>query len=228
MIVYVSIKAHNVQMPKFKLPAELVDKVDQLMERGIIESRSRFIEQAVEGFLRGSERVSDLVKSLSVGDHAVMFYESVREKREIAFEFLKDGLARGEAVVYVASFQEKLDDVRDAMRRSGIDVEGFERSGRLQILDSAKFYIKGGEFNREVFELLREMIRSAEARGLKGVRGFSDLTVLVRRGLVDDLLSARTHEFLHLLVSARVSEKGSPYIKLVAEASLEGRFRWAM
>lgn len=135
------------------------------------------------------KQILDYVKDLSASDHAVMFYESVQERRSVAFEFLRTGLARGE-VVWHFVLEEELDDVRDAMRRSGIDVEGFERLGRLRIVEAAEaeHYLKKGELTRRLFESSEEMIRSVESRGLEGVRVFGDITAAVRKGLVDDLI----------------------------------------
>ena len=46
---------------------------------------------------------SRYAERLTIGDHAVAFYENDNFKRQISFPFLNAGLSRGEAAVYVVS-----------------------------------------------------------------------------------------------------------------------------
>lgn len=50
-----------------------------------------------------NEQILDYVKNLSPGDHAILLYESIEDKDQVLFNYIKAGLDRGEAAVYVTA-----------------------------------------------------------------------------------------------------------------------------
>lgn len=65
------------------------------------------------------------VQSLAPHDHAVLFYPDINTKRALVFPFLQDALENQGVGVYATS-SEALDEVRHAMRCSGLNVDKHE------------------------------------------------------------------------------------------------------
>jgi len=78
-------------------------------------------------------------RSLKLGDHAVLFYDTEDIKREISFPFLREGLLKGEAAVYLVS-ENKLDSEKREIQRYGINVDN-QRKEAFTIMSALKFCV---------------------------------------------------------------------------------------
>lgn len=118
-----------------------------------------------------SKQVLDYVKKLSLEDHAILFYESLRIKQQVLFTFLRYGLERDEGAVYVAG-EEPPEQIRKKMRKFGMDVERFELKGALKVVNYDPLFIRKGMVNPipEVMENLKKIIRDFEIGGKKEIR----------------------------------------------------------
>lgn len=121
--------------------------------------------------------------SVSLGYHAVRFYENEKSLSQIVAEFLADGLAAGNPGIVVAAPSQRAAIVRELLARSW-DVVHLQRSGDLVLLDAkdtlAAFMTEGG-LDAEAFRnIMCEAIKSA-------CRGRVDCTVRIYGQMVDIL-----------------------------------------
>jgi hypothetical protein len=79
--------------------------------------------------------VSQFVKEMKLKKHAILFYSDAVGKRTVLFSYLQAGLHCGEAAAYITS-QESPIRIKRAMRSFGIDVDRFEESGALRVINS--------------------------------------------------------------------------------------------
>ena len=135
------------------------------------------------------EAVVNLVARLKPTDHVVMFYEFVEDKYRVLFEFLRAGLDAQEAVAYVAGGDETLGQVRMLLEKGGIDVEGCEKKGMLQIMSYKDWYLAGGVFDvQRTITSWAKLLSDALAEGFKGLRVAGDATWFFKCGMKDQLL----------------------------------------
>ena len=129
---------------------------------------------------------SDIVrtlKCLAPHDHAVLFYSDIHAKRELVFPFLQEAL-RSHGVAVYATEHEPLDEVRDAMRRSGISVDEHESDGSLALVDYHTVTTADGKLNDlKINQLLGALMK----RGAP-VRVAADPTLLIKRGMIDEVI----------------------------------------
>ena len=132
--------------------------------------------------------ILDFVKNMKIRDHAVLIFSDLRDKRDVLFTYLKAGLENGEAATYVAS-QETPEEIREAMRGFGIDVEGYERDGALRVIDYRNWYIIDGKFDcLKTISLWRELIEESKSRGFRGLRVTGETACFFDRNLYKEFL----------------------------------------
>ena len=89
--------------------------------------------------------VLDFVRQMKARDHVILFYSNPEDKHQVLFTYLKAGLDKGEAAAYIVA-QETTDQIRDGMRRFGVNVDELEKSGALRVIRCQDWYFKGGTF----------------------------------------------------------------------------------
>lgn len=128
------------------------------------------------------------VKQMKPRDHVIMFYSKPEDKHLILFTYLKAGLDQGEAAAYVAS-QESPSEIRQAMRRFGIDVVMFEKSGALRVINYRDWYVIGGRFDvSETIELWKNLYDESVARGFNGLRVTGETAYFFENHMVKELV----------------------------------------
>ena len=132
------------------------------------------------------------LNNLKVGEHGCVFYSSKEEMQMIYFTFVKSGLENDLGVVY-ATATESIEEVRNAMQRSGISTGDYERekgNGSLIIMKGEGLYKTADNPDIENWansaKSLSDMFIS---KGKKGVRVAADLSsYFLSRGLVEQWL----------------------------------------
>lgn len=117
---------------------------------------------------------------LRSGDHAAFLYRSPDELLDLVVPYLREGLAAGDKVVYVA---DDLDASRvsAALRESGVDVDGDTRAGRLVVTSSTDAFFPGGRFDPDdAIAGVRGLLAQARADGFRRVRFSVEMTYLLR------------------------------------------------
>ncbi len=149
-----------------------------------------------------TEKVVRLVSGLRSTSHAIFLYERPEAKYEVLFNYIKVGLENGEAAVYIAS-EESPSEIRDAMKRFGIDVEKNEKTGALRIIGYDDHYIIEGKCNvQTTMGLNDKMYNEALAKGFKGCRFAGEMACFFEHNLIQELveLERAGHRVLDLPV----------------------------
>jgi len=126
-------------------------------------------------------------RRLRLGDHAVLFYDTEDIKREISFPFLKAGLLRGEAVVYLVS-EHKLDSEGRETQRYGISIDYFGK-GAFTIMPADEWYLKKGKAQAETIianwlTLAKEKLKA----GFTGLRAATEMEIFFKYAKIKELL----------------------------------------
>jgi len=97
-------------------------------------------------------------------------------------------LENGEAAVYVCS-EESPSQIRDAMKRFGIEVEEHERMGALNVLHCTDVYIVNGRFSiPSTIGLWNRFYKEALAKGFRGLRVAGETAWLFEHNLIRELV----------------------------------------
>jgi len=132
--------------------------------------------------------ILEFVKRMKPKNHVIMFYSKLEDKHQVLFTYLKAGLDQGEAAAYIAS-EESPNQIKQAMRRFGIDVGSLEKSGALRVIDYKDWYIIRGKFSvSKNIELWRNLCGKSMAKGFKGLRVTGETTCFFNHGMVKELL----------------------------------------
>ncbi|MCP8307325.1 MAG: MEDS domain-containing protein [archaeon] len=134
------------------------------------------------------KELTDFVNLIKPRDHIILFYTGIEDKHKVLFTFIKVGLDRGEAAVYVAS-EENPRQIRKAMNKFGMDVKYHEESGALKILDYKDVYIINGRSNASrTYALWEKLYNEVMERGFKGLRIVGEMSCFFEAGLYKELL----------------------------------------
>ncbi|MGA3242128.1 MAG: MEDS domain-containing protein [Bryobacteraceae bacterium] len=90
-------------------------------------------------------RLAELARGLGAHEHQCLIYETREEQFAAALPFLRSGLARREKCLYIAD-ENSAADVLGALRKGGIDVDGYIRSRALIVAGKQETYLKHGRF----------------------------------------------------------------------------------
>jgi hypothetical protein len=134
------------------------------------------------------DEVIDFVRGMMPRDHVIFFYTGREDKYYVLFTYLKAGLEKGEAVAYVAS-QESPDRIRLAMQEYGIDVERYEASGALKVIDYKSWYVVGGGFDPDrTMDSWRKLADESKEKGFRGLRVTGEMSCFFDYELVEELI----------------------------------------
>ena len=89
---------------------------------------------------------SRAVSELGPGDHLCCLYETEADHRAVLTPFMRQGLERGEKVLYVVDAR-TAEIVLDYLRDDGLDILPYLASGQLKILTADEAYTQGGVFS---------------------------------------------------------------------------------
>jgi len=116
-----------------------------------------------------------VITGLEPGDHLCCLYETEEEHRAMLTPFLRQGLERGEKVVYIVG-PRTAEDVLGYLQDDGLEVEPYLARGQLVILTRAEPYMREGVFDPEgMIALLRAETERALADGYPALRVTSEM-----------------------------------------------------
>ncbi len=134
------------------------------------------------------EKVIGFMEQLRPSNHVIFVYDNPEAKYNVLFNYIKFGLDNGEAGVYVAS-DEKPNQIREAMKKFGINVEKHEKTKALHILGYEDFYIIDGKFSSNT--TMDSWIRfydEALKNGFKGLRVTGETSCFFENNLIRELI----------------------------------------
>lgn len=135
-----------------------------------------------------SERLARFLGELKPSDHVIFMYDTPEAKYHVLFNYIKQGLENGEAALYVCS-EANPRQIRNAMKRFGIDVDKCEESGALRILYYTEFYIIDGKFSiPNTLCLWNKFYKEAISKGFSGLRVTGETACFFKHKMVQNLL----------------------------------------
>jgi len=134
------------------------------------------------------EKLIDYMEQLRPTNHLTLIYGSSEAKYNVLFTYLKVGLEKGEAAVYVSS-EESPNQIRKAMKRFGIDVRKYEKASALNISKYKDIYIKNGKFDiPTTIDSWNRLYNTALEKGFKGLRVAGETAWFFNRELIPELI----------------------------------------
>ncbi len=121
------------------------------------------------------------VGDLGLGDHATFLYQNEPEHRSVMTRFVRQGLERGEKVVYIADAHSP-ETISNYLRSERVDVDAHLDRRQLVFMTAAETYTRGDVFDPE--RMTATIEREAErtlAEGFAGLRGTGEMS-WARRG----------------------------------------------
>lgn len=115
-------------------------------------------------------RLAEVARRLGLHEHLCLIYDSQEQQFAAALPYLRAGLERGEKCLYIVD-ENTAAAVLDALRKGGIDVDHYRRSGALTTADSHVTYLKEGRFDPDgMIAFLTQAIAEARATRFSGLR----------------------------------------------------------
>lgn len=116
------------------------------------------------------------ISRMHAGDHYCGIYRTDEDHRRIIVDFVRDGVARGEKMLYLVNIHTAA-HLENMLREAGIDAAPLLASGQLTILAARDAYLKEGEFVPEkMIELLRAATQAALDEGYPALRATGEMT----------------------------------------------------
>lgn len=144
-----------------------------------LTDRGRLLDACIRDFrfiILTRKELAQYAQHLRLGDHAVGFYDSDYFKRKISFPFLKVGLSRGEAVVYLVT-EHKLDSETREIQRYGIDIDGLQK-GAFTIMSAYEWYLRKGKAQAEtIIDNWMTLLKEKQKVGFAGLRAATEMEV---------------------------------------------------
>ena len=110
------------------------------------------------------------ISDLRPGDHACCFYETAEKQRAVLTPFLRQGLERGEKVIYILDVS-TVEAIVAYLRRDGLDVEPYLARGQMVFLTRDETYMQAGVFDPDtMIALLQAETDRALAEGYSALR----------------------------------------------------------
>ena len=115
------------------------------------------------------------ISELRPGDHACCLYETAERHRAVLTPFLRQGLERGEKVVYILDVS-TVEAILAYLRGDGLDVEPYLARGQMVFLTRDETYMQEGVFDPEgMIALLRAQTDQALAEGYPALRSTGEM-----------------------------------------------------
>ena len=120
------------------------------------------------------------IPDLVPGDHLCCLYETEEEHRAVLTPFLRQGLERGEKVLYIVDAR-TAEAVLAYLRENGLEVEPYLARGQLSILTRDDAYMRQGVFDPDgMIALVRTETARALAEGYSALRASGETTWALR------------------------------------------------
>lgn len=134
-----------------------------------------------------NDEYANYVQNLRLGDHAIGVYTTQDFKDKILFSFLKAGLTKGEATLYIVP-ENKLDSEIGELQRFGIN---FDYSPReiFTIMSAYDWYLERGKAQaKTIIANWQRLIKEKQKIGFTGVRVAGHMEVFFDHDKTEELL----------------------------------------
>ncbi len=129
--------------------------------------------------------ITEFLREMKLGTHAILIYGTPENKHDVLFSHL--GFGANEGLAYICS-EENPEQIREGMRRFGIDVDGLKEKSRLAIRNYDEFYIVNGRVDTaRIMDQWSDLAWKCTVTGLKGLRAAGETSCFFRQGKVREL-----------------------------------------
>ena len=155
-----------------------------------LTDRGKLLAEVIQDFRiltsKGKE-ASIYVERLTIGDHSVALYDNDDFKRQISFPYLKAGLSRGEAAVYIVS-EDKLDSEIREIQKYGIDLDSLPKEA-FTIMSAGEWYLRKGRLKaKTIVTNWQTLIHEKKKAKSAGVHAAGEVAVFISNGKSEELL----------------------------------------
>lgn len=120
------------------------------------------------------------IYDLRPGSHLCCLYETEEEHRALLAPYMRQGLERGEKVLYIVDSHDP-ELLLDYLIADGVNVAPYLDRGQLSILTPEATYLKGGEFDPiRMIDLLRATTDDALREGFTALRVTGEMSWALR------------------------------------------------
>jgi len=160
----------------------------RLIHGWFIQARSDFTKRSLD--LKVTKQFNPIryVETLRLGDHATLFYEDENVKRAVSLPFLRTGLLRDLAVIYLAS-ERRMDREAKELRESDVYIEELEEKGAFTIMSGEEWYLRRGRASADVIignwlDLAKEKMKE----GYRGIQAATEMDAFFDNAKISELL----------------------------------------
>jgi hypothetical protein len=134
-----------------------------------------------------SPEVAETLREITPGTHAVLIYDSLENKHDVAFNHLRYGIGDAE-LAYVCS-EEDPAQIRQEMKDFGMDVDVLERKKRLNVAKYESIYFnKGHVYIPSILAHFSSSASKATEQGLSGLRAVGEMSCFIRHNKIDEMM----------------------------------------
>ncbi|MDH5201330.1 MAG: MEDS domain-containing protein [Candidatus Bathyarchaeota archaeon] len=134
-----------------------------------------------------SKELESFIHEFKPHNHLILFYDTLKNKYEILYHFIANGLQHGKGTVYICS-DEGPEEVSREMGSFGINVETKVKEGMLLIRNFNEWYIERGRVEPiKIITRWNKAFDQFSGRGL-GMRVIGETSCFFRQGLVRELM----------------------------------------
>jgi len=120
------------------------------------------------------------ITDLEPGQHLCWMYRTEEEHRAVITPYLRQGLERGEKVLYIVDTH-TAETILEYLQDDGLEVEPYLTSGQLNIVSTDDAYIRDGSFDpHRVIDILWSERGRALAAGYPALRITSEMSWVLR------------------------------------------------
>ncbi len=134
------------------------------------------------------EKMIRFMEQLRPTNHLIFVYDSPEAKYNVLFTYLKVGLEKEEAGIYVTG-DETPSQIREAMKEFDIQVEKYEKTGALRISRYEDIYLADGELDvATTMKSWNTLYNRALKNGFKGLRVTGETAWFFKSKLIPELI----------------------------------------
>ena len=155
-----------------------------------LTDRGKLLAEVICDFrflVSGEKKASRYAENLRIGDHALALYDDECFKRKISFPFLKAGLSRDMATVYVVSEDKLGSEIRE-VRKYGIDSDNLDKEA-FSIMSAREWYLRKGKARaKDIITNWQMLVQEEKKAGFAGVYAAGEMADFVNNGTTEELL----------------------------------------
>jgi hypothetical protein len=125
--------------------------------------------------------------------HVCAFFHSKKEEYRVLLPFVKEGFEQGDKAFHIVQDGHRPEH-RRRLEEAGIDVEGAEKKGQLEVRRWEDAYLRDGHFDQNrMLALIEEVLRGGKAQGFPLTRLVANMEwALEDRPGVEDIVEYET------------------------------------